>query len=40
MKRVPGIGIQLRGREASKIREVIEEGLGKMLTSGLPTITM
>ncbi len=40
VKRVPGIGIQLRGREASKIREVIEEGLGKMLTSGLPTITM
>lgn len=37
---VPGIGIQLRGREAPKIREAIETGLGKMLSSGLPTATM
>ncbi|SUO97959.1 PilZ domain-containing protein [Suttonella ornithocola] len=40
VKRVPGIGIQLRGREAPKIREAIEESLGKMLSSGLPSATM
>lgn len=40
VKRMPGVGIQLRGREAPKIREVIEAGLGKMSKSGLPTATM
>lgn len=40
MKQEPGIGIQLRGREAPKIREAIETGLGKLLTTGLPTMTM
>lgn len=39
-KRVPGIGVQLRGREAPKIREIIEKGLGKMLSSGLPSATL
>lgn len=40
VKRIPGIGIQLRGRETPKIREVIEAGLGKMSKSGLPNATM
>ena len=39
-KRIPGIGIQLLGREAPKIRETIEQGLGKLLSSGLPTLTL
>ena len=39
-RRVPGVGVQLRGKEAPKIREVIEAGLGKMMTSGLPWATM
>lgn len=39
-KRVPGIGIQLRGKDVPKIRETIEEGLGKMLNTGLPTATL
>ena len=39
-KRVPGIGIQLLGRDVQKIRETIEKGLGKMLDSGLPTLTL
>lgn len=39
-KRVPGIGIQLLGKEASKIRENIEQGLGKMMATGLPTATL
>lgn len=40
VKRIPGVGIQLRSREAPKIREVIEAGLVKMIKSGLPTATM
>ncbi|ABQ13171.1 PilZ domain-containing protein [Dichelobacter nodosus] len=40
VKRVPGIGIQIRGREVEKIRETIETGLGKMLTTGLPSATL
>lgn len=40
VKRVPGVGIQLRGREAPKIREAIETALGKTLSSGLPSATM
>lgn len=40
VKRVPGIGVQLRGKEAPKIREAIENALGKMLNTGLPTMTM
>ncbi len=40
VKRVPGIGIQLRGREAPKIQEAIVNGLGKMLNTGLPTMTL
>lgn len=39
-KRVPGIGIQLTGREAPKIRETVEGVVGKMLDSGLPTMTL
>ena len=39
-RRIPGVGIQLRGKEAPRIREIIEAGLGKSLTSGLPTATM
>ena len=39
-RRVPGIGIQLIGREVTKIREAIEHGLGKMLTTGLPTAAL
>ncbi|MDO4642403.1 MAG: pilus assembly protein PilZ [Cardiobacteriaceae bacterium] len=39
-KRVPGVGIQLKGKEAPKIREVIEAGLGKMMSSGLPSATL
>lgn len=40
VNRVPGIGIQLLGKEAPKIREVIEKGLGKTLHSGLPSSTL
>ena len=39
-KRVPGIGIQLLGRDVPKIREAVEKGLGKLLDSGLPTMTL
>ena len=39
-RRMPGIGVQLRGKEAPRIREIIEAGLGKSLASGLPTATM
>ncbi|UJF24098.1 PilZ domain-containing protein [Suttonella sp. R2A3] len=39
-KRVPGIGIQLTGRDVSKIRETIERAIGKMGDSGLPTMTL
>lgn len=40
VNRVPGVGIQLLGREAPKIREAIEKGLGKALHTGLPTYTL
>ncbi len=40
VKRMPGVGIQLCGREVTKIRKIIEEGLGKMSNTGLPTATM
>ena len=39
-RRMPGVGVQLRGKEAPRIREIIEAGLGKSLASGLPTATM
>lgn len=39
-KRVPGIGIQLLGRDVPKIRESIEKAIGKVLDSGLPTMTL
>ena len=39
-RRMPGVGVQLRGKEAPRIREIIEAGLGKSLNSGLPTATM
>ncbi len=39
-KRIPGIGIQLLGKDVPKIRESIETGLGKLMTSGLPTATL
>ena len=38
-RRMPGVGVQLRGKEAPRIREIIEAGLGKSLASGLPTAT-
>lgn len=40
VNRIPGIGIQLLGREAPKIRETIEKGLGKALHTGLPSHTL
>lgn len=39
-KRVPGIGLQIMGRDAEKMRETIEELLGKKVASPLPTATM
>lgn len=39
-KRVPGIGLQIQGRDAEKMRETIEEVLGKKASSPLPTATM
>lgn len=39
-RRVPGVGIQLLGKEAEKIKQTIEQGLGKMLSTGLPTATL
>lgn len=39
-KRVPGIGLQILGREAEKIRQKIEEVLGRRVSSPLPTATM
>ncbi len=39
-KRVPGIGLQILGKEADKMRATIEEILGKKLSSPLPTATM
>lgn len=40
MKRVPGIGIKLRGRDVENIHDTIEKGLGKNLNTGLPTATL
>ncbi len=39
-KRVPGIGLQILGRDAKKIRESIETMLGSKVDSSLPTATM
>lgn len=39
-KRVPGVGIQIRGRDVERIRTTIEQALSKMLASGLPTATL
>lgn len=39
-KRVPGIGLQILGRDAERVRKTIEEILGKKVTSPLPTATM
>lgn len=39
-KRVPGIGLQILGKDADKMRETIEEILGKKVSSPLPTATM
>lgn len=39
-KRVPGIGLQILGRDAEKMREAIEAILGKKVDSPLPTATM
>ncbi|MPV86814.1 PilZ domain-containing protein [Ostreibacterium oceani] len=39
-KRVPGIGVQILGRDAEKMRDKIEEILGKKVKSPLPTATM
>lgn len=40
VKRVPGVGIQLRGRETEKINDIIRQHLDKMIKSGLPTLTL
>ena len=40
MKRVPGVGIQLTGKGVSEFRELIESKIGKMLQTGLPTMTL
>lgn len=39
-KRVPGIGLQVLGRDAERVRQTIEGILGKKVTSPLPTATM
>lgn len=39
-KRVPGIGLQILGRDADKMRSSIEAILDKKLSSPLPTATM
>lgn len=39
-KRVPGIGLQILGRDAAKVREKIEAILGKSVRSSIPTATM
>lgn len=39
-KREPGIGLQIMGKDADKMRETIEGILGKKLSSPLPTATM
>lgn len=39
-KRVPGIGLQVLGRDAEKMREAIETLLGKKVDSPLPNATM
>lgn len=40
MKRVPGVGIQLRGKNVEKIKEIIEAKLGSQIKAGLPTATL
>lgn len=40
MKRVPGIGIQLVGKGVEQFKELIESKIGKMLATGLPTMTL
>ncbi|PID62918.1 MAG: pilus assembly protein PilZ [Gammaproteobacteria bacterium] len=39
-KREPGIGLQISGRDAERMRAAIEEILGKKASSPLPTATM
>lgn len=39
-KRLPGVGLQILGREAENIRTLIEEALGKKTNSPLSTATM
>ncbi|MGY0398709.1 MAG: PilZ domain-containing protein [Ostreibacterium sp.] len=39
-KRVPGVGVQALGRDADKMRQAIEQFLGKKVHSPLPTATM
>ncbi|MBS9777213.1 MAG: pilus assembly protein PilZ [Gammaproteobacteria bacterium] len=39
-KRLPGVGFQLMGRDAERIRGIIEEILGKKINSPLSTATM
>lgn len=39
-RRVPGVGVQLSGKDVPKIRELIEGHLGKRLLSGLPSYTL
>lgn len=39
-RREPGIGLQILGRDAEKMRDKIESILGKKVSSPLPTATM
>ncbi len=39
-RRIPGLGLQIMGRDADTIRERIKELLGKQAESPMPTATM
>lgn len=39
-RRIPGLGLQIMGRDAERIREKITELLGKQAASPMPTATM
>ncbi len=39
-RRIPGLGLQIMGKDADKIRERITQLLGKQIDSPMPTATM
>ncbi len=39
-RRIPGLGLQIMGRDTDRIRERINELLGKQVNSPMPTATM